>query len=423
MKTVRAVLFCLGSLIYLLAVNQFFFCPRYKFEKPRAFAGSRIYNPYDSLKPEHFHKANFHAHSRCWGGLTNGNGTNKQIHSAYQSLGYSYHAISDYHRVDGGIDENPFYVPAYEHGYNIKKEHQLVIGSSRVHWLDYVFPQAIFNKQLVLNKLNKYDDPILVLAHPSLRNGFSLNDFSRLGGYHYIEILNPSATSIREWDAALSNGFPVFAMGNDDLHDVTRKKELGRFCTWVGTPKPGQLALLKGLRVGQSYSMKIGAPQNESEQDRAERIRHDLPKLEQLTVVDSNVSVSFTKTACKITWIGPGGIRLDSTYDCATSNRVLTRDGSYVRIEAEFPDNTVIYLNPIFRYNENPLVSRVAVIDYPTTLVLQIAGTLLVLLWSFFLIGPILAFLNKLFPPLPPFLPPALQNNFRRKKLVKKKPA
>jgi hypothetical protein len=57
------------------------------------------------------------------------------------------------------------YLPTYEHGYNIRKTHQLVLGSSEVPSLDYLFPQTSHNKQHVLSHLAGSDN-MLILNHP-----------------------------------------------------------------------------------------------------------------------------------------------------------------------------------------------------------------------------------------------------------------
>ncbi|NDC73359.1 MAG: hypothetical protein EBZ62_07915, partial [Sphingobacteriia bacterium] len=58
-------------LVLFVAVGFYLRSEIYQFAPAQPFSGSSLYNPYDSMPPLRF-KANFHAHSRSWGGLTNG---------------------------------------------------------------------------------------------------------------------------------------------------------------------------------------------------------------------------------------------------------------------------------------------------------------------------------------------------------------
>ena len=69
----------------------------------------------------HWVKCNFHAHARSWNGITNGHGTAIMINSAYKSLKYGVHCVSNYQNIDTTGCMGKSYISAYEHGYNINK--------------------------------------------------------------------------------------------------------------------------------------------------------------------------------------------------------------------------------------------------------------------------------------------------------------
>ena len=48
MKALKIVSLVLSSIIITIAVDQYFFCPVYTFEKAVPFSGDSIYNPYAS---------------------------------------------------------------------------------------------------------------------------------------------------------------------------------------------------------------------------------------------------------------------------------------------------------------------------------------------------------------------------------------
>ena len=106
----------------------------------------------------------------------------------------------------------PGYIPAYEHGYNAGKTHQLVLGSNKVKWIDYLLPQTLDNKQDILNALSGPDN-IVIVNHPLSFHGYNALDFKYLSNYDCIGGLK----SIRHFNgllgSALSNGKAVFSRG------------------------------------------------------------------------------------------------------------------------------------------------------------------------------------------------------------------
>ncbi|GAB2797972.1 hypothetical protein GCM10027275_49340 [Rhabdobacter roseus] len=180
MKTL--LLFGVATLILMLVVSQYFFCPRFEFEARSPFAGPVLYNPYQSIDSTNWVKCNFHAHAKAWRGVPNGKGNASDIHRAYGSLNYGIHCVSNYQQIDTTNSADAGFIPAYEHGYNPAKTHQLVLGGNRVLWLDYLFPQTTENKQNVLNRLQD-SQPVIILNHPKIRDGYTEGDLQRLTGY------------------------------------------------------------------------------------------------------------------------------------------------------------------------------------------------------------------------------------------------
>src|ERR1700712_3836331 len=142
MKFISITLFTLASIVILAVTDQYLFCPVYTFPSPKAFAGDSLYNPYASALPRNWVKCNFHAHVHCWKGVTNGHGNATYANYLYSNLHYGVHAISNYQSIDTSASKLPSYVTAYEHGYNMMKNQQLVLGANKVCWKDYLLPQT-----------------------------------------------------------------------------------------------------------------------------------------------------------------------------------------------------------------------------------------------------------------------------------------
>lgn len=337
MKTLRIVLLAFSSWVIWLVISQFFFCPRYQFNDPIPFEGTAVYNPYNSVRATQWVKCNFHAHSRAWEGVTNGHGTAHDIHKAYTALHYGVHCVSNYHHIDTTHSTHTNYLSAYEHGYNIRKTHQLVLGSNEVQWLDYLFPQTTHNKQHVLSHLSRPGD-VVILNHPALKNGYTAEDLAQLTHYDCMEVLNPSVTSAGQWDAALSAGKRVFIVGDDDIHDVISKKRLGTRCTFVNVRNNSASEVIRALKTGQSYGVIVGESQE-----------HDaIPQLKSLTVQHDTIQAVMTQIASEVTITGQNGKVLALARNTDRISHRIVADERYARATFKYENGTEIWLNPVF---------------------------------------------------------------------------
>src|SRR5438552_11403757 len=141
--------------------------PIYRFPAARPFAGAQFVNPYAGAHG-HWLRSNFHSHARAWGGLTNGAQDDAGVIAAYHSAGYQIAAVSDYQHISGDSA-----IPIYEHGFNIGKHHQLVIGARAVDWLDYPIWQGIHQKQFIIDRL-KPTAELLSINHPSRLHSYTV---------------------------------------------------------------------------------------------------------------------------------------------------------------------------------------------------------------------------------------------------------
>ncbi|PSL22957.1 hypothetical protein [Dyadobacter jiangsuensis] len=337
MKILRIFLLAFCSWVLWLLVSQFLFCPRYQFNDPIPFEGPALYNPYDSISSSPWVKCNFHAHAHAWEGVTNGHGTASDIHNAYKALHYGVYCVSNYHHIDTTHSTHANYLPAYEHGYNIRKTHQLVLGSTEVQWLDYLFPQTAHNKQHVLSHLSGTDN-VLILNHPALKNGYTAEDLAQLANYDCMEVLNPSVTSTAQWDAALSAGKRVFIVGDDDIHDVISKERLGTRCTFVNVRNNSASEVIRALKTGKSYGVIVGENQS-----------HDsIPHLQSLTVHHDTIQALMTQTASEVTITGQNGRVLALARHADRISYRITPGDRYVRVTFKYANGTEVLLNPVF---------------------------------------------------------------------------
>ena len=378
MKKLRFVLLFLFTWVLWLLVSQYLLCARFQFEEPMPFEGSVIYNPYDSIDAQKWLKCNFHAHAQAWNGITNGHGTAGEIHKAYKDLDYQIHCVSNYHHIDTTHAHRQNYIPAYEHGYNLRKTHQLVLGSQDVQWLDYLFPQTLHNKQHVIQQLGDTNS-VIILNHPGLRNGYKASDFSSLAGYDCMEVLNPSVISTREWDAALSAGKKTFIVGNDDIHNVIKRERLGTMCTYVNVKDENKQRVLSALRTGKSYGVVLGQKQ----------AIDSIPTLVALRVNTDTITIKMSARAWKISMTGQNGKELAAFNDTDLIKYKLTPKDHYARATFQYRNGTTVYLNPVFYtphsgYKETLVYENIGETTFFRTLGVIILFLWLLVLWTFF---------------------------------------
>lgn len=350
MKKLFLILLVLPLLgISYLVIDQYLLCPTSQFPSTKPFTGEHIYNPYQHIDSVDIAVANFHSHTKVWKGLTNGKGNGSDIWRRYDSLGYTFHAVSQYFNIDTFNQNAGNYIPVYEHGINLKKTHQLVIGAKSIVWKDYIFPQTIHNKQHIINKIAEDPNVLIVLNHPNMLNGYVNEDFEKLFNYDFIEVLNPQAQSFSQWDAALSSGHPVFGLADDDVHNVFENQLLGRFYNIIYASKANRYGLVTSLKEGNH--LLVWAPEkNESLIDKRTKIDANKKLLKSVTVHDDVINLRFSTMIDTVKLFGQHGKLLDvQNMTTKVSYRFLPSD-TYVRTEMIKNDGTRIFMNPFFRY-------------------------------------------------------------------------
>ena len=370
----------LGFVAIVIAVSLF--RPSYSFDEPKPFQGSYLHNPYENMNPDNWIQANFHAHTRQFGGFTNGRvNTNEMVDSVYSVLGFDHIGISDYNKINYYDSANPSFIPTYEHGYGLFKIHQLCIGAEKTRRLDYFAFQNLSMKQHTLNRLAK-QTRLVVAAHPSfVKHGYRVEDMKYLSNYKLMEVLNGFATSTAHWDTALSNGHLVYIIGNDDSHDVTDITEVAFRFTMVNAHENEAEQLLQALESGNSVGVAFSLIWGEHQLKKMKRLKKDLPRVMQVDLRADTLLISVSQPFSEIRFIGQEGKELDVQKDNLTAFYVVKAEDTYVRTEVEFKDGTTLYLNPITRHESSDVVKqRLDHINWPKTIILWVVYILVILL-------------------------------------------
>ncbi|MCK6604946.1 MAG: hypothetical protein L6Q59_08625 [Ignavibacteriaceae bacterium] len=337
----------------------------YDYPEMKKFSGDSLYNPYNTPAKNWF-KANFHAHSKAWGGLTNGRLSEDSLFSTYKLLNYDIIVISNYFKISESRLQKNLFIPNHEHGINVWKRHYLPIGAREVVPIDYLTFQTLSHKQDILERLQETAE-VIVVNHPEFMHGFLPEDFRYLTGYHYIEVLNHYRRSFHHWDSALTAGYPAFGLGNDDSHDQTKEDETGRYFTLINTDSLSETAVYSALKKGSVVAV--------------EGYRGRTPNgLKTLEVINDSVRIQLDNPADSIFVISDGGKIISQTTASAVYTTLFPESASYIRFYFR-NDSTKFYTNPVIRTESGKLPRYKSEINIPLT-VLYKAGVFAGLLLS-----------------------------------------
>jgi len=352
-------------LFYLMA-------PVYQFSGPVPFEGEQLYNPYAGMKPDQWKKYNFQVQSRAWGGITNGRkNSNQLIDSVYKVLGYDYVATSDYQRINHHDSDKPWFIPTYEHGYNVFKTHQVCIGSDAVLWIDLMFFQTTGMKQWVIDKLRPHNK-IIALAHPKLRDGYTYEDLKKLTHYDLMEVLNNFRISSSHWDVALTSGQPVFILSNDDAHDVLNQIEVGTRFTMINATSTNRDEIIYQLKSGNAYGVDFRQKREETISQKAMQQKM-LPYLKGFELTGDTIIINTSAKAKLFRFIRQDSDTVQEIKNSGSASYIIKPSDRYVRTEIVFADGTTFYLNPVIRYSgDKPESKMEAKIDVNVTSWLRI---------------------------------------------------
>ena len=369
MKIIKQILKYILLLIFILFSLPFIISPVYDFPEPHAFKGDKIWNPYHDIDTNNWQKGNFQIQSLAWGGLTDGsNNPTDTIFGLYSALGYDVIGISDYQKINIYNKGNPDYIPIYEHGFNVRKTHQINIGSSKVTWLDFPFYQTTSQKQFIINILRPHTQ-LLAIAHPDFSTGgYSKEDLKYLRNYDLFEALNHQIFSVDTWDATLSAGHAKYILADDDAHDITNPFLVGVVSTYINAIDNTKDNIIDAMKLGKTYGFVPYTPNNEDYTKKIERSKN-LPLLKEASLNGNQFSVRVDGKPKTIKFIGQGGVVKQQFENCNSATYDFQDDDTYIRTEIDYGDVQLMYLNPIFRFDgDNPLFEEQPTINWLKTI-------------------------------------------------------
>ncbi len=316
----------------------YFFAPIYHFSAPQQFKGTKIYNPYKNIEPSGWLALDV-TEDEKFVDSTIVNKTNVVAENQNILMQNSHNRIQ-----------------AYTHGFNFVRTKQICIGSQEVLWIDLAFFQTTGLKQYIIDRLEKHNKLIALESQ-----GYSFNDLKKLTRYNLWEILNGRVSSIAKWDTALSAGQPAFLLADNRL----KGKDFYSF-TMVNTSENKPASLIHSLNKGSVFGVKL--PVNGSSFVSAGKKQIQLPFPEKVLMHNDTLLLKLKRQVKLIRFIRQGGRVAKSVQQADSAFYVLKPDDQYIRTEIMLNDGTVLYLNPVIRYNQNfPVSQLTAKVDVNVT--------------------------------------------------------
>lgn len=351
----------LAMLVVTVLVLPYVLVPSYAYHAPAPFQGAALFNPYAAMGTR-WQRANFHAHSRAWGGLTSGMQSPAEVRAAYRARGYDVIGLTNYHTITRVPGDTAF-VPMYEHGITIRKTHQVVIGAPRVMGLDFPLWQTTAAKQYLLSRLRDTAS-LTAVVHPYLRRGYDTAQLARLAGFDLLEVRSHWNDASAWWDAVLTAGNPVWAIGSDDVHDVTNPRETGLVWTMVNAPTAGAHDVIAALRAGRMYVVASGGDAQPA------------PALASVEVAGDTITTRFTVPMTRIRVLADSGAVRAESASSAVMRHVMRPGDHYARVVAT-RGAQALYLNPVVRADAPPVPWAVPPVRTGASVAARVAAALL----------------------------------------------
>jgi hypothetical protein len=369
LKTILKIFLYFLIILLIISAIPYILTPVYEFPETKPFSGSFIYNPYKNISPGKWLKANFHAHSNAWLGITNGkNNIPQEMYDRYAKLDYDIISISDYMSINDFMMANKIFIPVYEHGIGFAKSHQLVIGAENVNWTEYLYYQGINQKQYVINQLKK-DNNVIAITHPQLRGAYSNEDFKKLCGINFVEVVNQSyGGGESNWDAALSACKVMFALADDDSHNGIDYKDMGRVYTMVNSDEQTPQSVISALKEGRNIAVDIFM-NNRQDFNLLKSKSENIPELQKADINDTAISFKFSKRVNRIIFSGQNGRPVNISNETDSAFCSITPNDTYIRTTVICEDSSKLYLNPVFRYDGREFPKYSAAINLTSTVI------------------------------------------------------
>lgn len=322
----------------------------YNFAPAEPFSGDDIFNPYADFAPDmEWKRASLHTHTKVEGLLNECDFSAEEVWKKYRDFGYDIVGISNHNEITPHPDQEQD-IRIYEHGYNLRNFHKLVVGAKRVNRFDALYPIFASQAQWQLERLAR-ESVVLQLNHPSRSALLDSAKLVQIAGYDIMELSGYNAyLENKHWDWALSAGRYSFALLNDDLHYPDRSGRFAVRCSFIGANSCKTEDIVDALQSGCFYSVRV--PDYGDGDWCVKRERNmSLPQITNIGLRGDTIYIKLSETAEQIRVIGQNHTLLSRAMGCDSMAYRIGSADSYARFVVSYPDSLIIMTNAFARYD------------------------------------------------------------------------
>ena len=209
-----------------------------------------------------------------------------------------------------------------------------------------LFFQNINDLQYRIAKADNVSN-IIALKNPAKSN-MSIEYFSKLKGYHLMEILSDNISAIHYWDKALSSGIPVLLFVREEFNENNYGKLLliSEFFAYISNFNS----------FLQTYAVSVSDKYYNENINKGINYLENMPHIDKINIDNhTTINAKFTKPFEKIVFSADNGVIKHTAYNTDNASYNINDEDTYVRITAYTHDGSVFYFNPFMRDNLNKL--------------------------------------------------------------------
>lgn len=344
-KFIFNLVILLAVMVLLYPIIMFAVTPIYDYSGNKPFYNYSIINPYNTYGYD-YAPINFQAGT--YNPLFSDTSKNfNTIRNKYESLGYhSVHFAKKYNFFTSLFSNEMAYMN--ETGFNLSGYKMLLFSMDKKNKLQFEQPffQNINDLQYRIAKAGKVSN-IIAIKNPA-KNNIPIEYFSKLNGYHLMEILSDNISAIDYWDKALSSGIPVLLFVKEEFDENNYGKLLliSEFFAYISNFNS----------FLQTYAVAVSDKYYNENIDKGNNYLENMPHIDKISIDNyTTINAKFTKPFEKIVFSADNGVIKHTAYNTDNATYNIQDDDTYVRITAYTHDGSVFYFNPFMRDNLNKL--------------------------------------------------------------------
>ncbi len=331
LRVLKNILFYLIFIPFILLILHYIWVPQYNFSEQMPFYGSKVYNPYQKKRLNDWKMLGIIS-SPIW----------------YKNLSKTFQP-NELNQIDSMFYDTTIIISSrlFEKGKHVNYSHGLIVNditvlnSKSLMRRSYPYFKTLNNKQHRINLLK--DSTSLVYLKPSvIFEDYNSTHPILLSNYDgYITDMNmEDATYL--WDVSLSAGRYVSLIGESSFscEDEYVKSKYTQAIYYNPKAKNIYQALKTHDFVTAVFPKSLVSKKEKP-----------LFRLKKVGVDNRYITVSCSRQAQSIAFIGQNGVVQQFQSNSYFSIYDIKRDDSYIRVEVTFKDGVKYYLNPLIKMN------------------------------------------------------------------------